>query len=103
MKIEDHTKLVESIMNNLTDQAVVSTTMAQITEDYPKVMSELEMAKTTADQLKADNEKLRQANMSLFMQIPQRKAEDNRTTTVDNKTPDNFDDLLFDEKGNIKK
>lgn len=103
MKLEDHTKLVESIMSNLTDQAVVSTQMAQLTEDYPKVISELETAKTTAEQLKADNEKLRQANMSLFMQIPQRKTDENKQTTVDNKTPDNFDDLLFDEKGNIKK
>lgn len=103
MKLEDHTKLVESIMSNLTDQAVVSTQMAQITEDYPKVLTDLETAKAEADKLKADNEKLRQANMSLFMQIPQRKAEDNRTTTVDNKTPENFDDLLFDEKGNMKK
>lgn len=103
MKIEDHTKLVESIMSNLTDQAVVSTQMAQITDDYPKVMAELDTAKATAETLKADNEKLRQANMSLFMQIPQRKAEDTRQQTSENKTPDNFDDLLFDEKGNIKK
>jgi trans-aconitate methyltransferase len=103
MKLEDHTKLVESIMSNLTDQAVVSTQMAQITEDYPKVLTDLTTAQAEAEKLKADNEKLRQANMSLFMQIPQRKADDKRTETVDNKTPDNFDDLLFDEKGNMKK
>lgn len=103
MKLDDHSKLVESIMSNLSDQAIVSTQLAQITEDYPKVLTELETAKSTAEQLKADNEKLRQANMSLFMQIPQKKDEENRSSSSENKSPDNFDDLLFDEKGNIKK
>lgn len=103
MKLEEHNKLVESIMGNLTDQAVVSTQMAQITEDYPKVIGELESAKTTVEQVKADNEKLRQANMTLFMQIPQRKTDEINQSIVENKSPDNFDDLLFDDKGNIKK
>jgi cell shape-determining protein MreC len=102
MKLEDHNKLVESIMANLSDQATVSTQMAQITEDYPKVLHELETASTSLEQLKADNEKLRQANMSLFMQIPQRTNDETQKATVDNKTPDSYDDLLFDDKGNLK-
>src|SRR5574343_1077684 len=76
VKPEEFNAKTQEILNNLTDQAKVSTVMSELIEDYNNVTAETETAKTTAQKLTADNEKLRQANMSLFLKVGETKKEE---------------------------
>jgi regulator of replication initiation timing len=100
MKPEEFTAKVQEVLQNLTDQAKVSTILAELTEDYNSVAVETTTAKTTAEKLTADNEKLRQANMNLFLKVGENKKPDDTNKKPEDTTP-KFEDL-FDEKGNLK-
>lgn len=99
MKVEDFKAKLDEVLQNHTDQAKISTILSELTDDYTKVSADTETAKTTAQKLTDDNEKLRQANMSLFLKVGETKPQDTQKTKED-ETP-KFDDL-FDEKGNLK-
>jgi hypothetical protein len=98
-KPEEFKAKTAEIMQNLTDQAKVSTILAELAEDKDETVVEFTTAKTTADKLTADNEKLRQANMQLFLKVGEVKPIDDKKPPED-KTP-KFEDL-FDDKGNLK-
>ena len=99
VKPEEFNAKTQEILNNLTDQAKVSTVLSELIEDYNTVTAETETAKTTAQKLTADNEKLRQANMNLFLKVGETKKEEQPKPDED-KIP-KFEDL-FDENGNLK-
>ena len=99
MKPEEFNAKTQEILNNHTDQAKVSTILSELIEDYNNVTAETESAKTTAQKLTADNEKLRQAKMSLFLKVGETKKEE-ETTPDEDKIP-KFEDL-FDKDGNLK-
>ena len=99
MKPEEFNAKTQEILSNLTDQAKVSTVLSELIEDYNTVTAETETAKTTAEKLTADNEKLRQANMNLFLKVGETKKEEETEQDEDNKPT--FEDL-FDENGNLK-
>lgn len=99
MEIEIYKTKITELLQNHTDQAKVSTLLAELSDDYTQVTAETIASKTTATKLLDDNEKLRQANMGLFLKIGEpTKKEDKQAPTDD--TP-KFDSL-FDEKGNLK-
>lgn len=99
MKPEEFNAKTKEILSNLTDQAKVSTILSELIEDYNTITAETETARTTAEKLTADNEKLRQANMNLFLKVGETKKEEEIKQDEDNKPT--FEDL-FDENGNLK-
>lgn len=88
----------EEILKNLADQGSVSTLLAEITEGYTKVSAEFAQAKADVEKVNADNETLRQANMSLFLKVGETKTPE--TEKVEEDTTPKFEDL-FDKEGNI--
>jgi hypothetical protein len=99
LKPEEFKAKTEELLQNHTDQAKISTILAELNDDYIKEMTEKTTALTTAEKLVADNEKLRSANMNLFLKIGEPKKEEQKTTPEDN-TPKY--ESLFDENGNLK-
>ena len=99
MKPEEFKAKTAEILANLDDQAKVSTLLAELTEDYDAETAVKTTAMTTAEKLTADNEKLRAANMSLFLKGgEQNPAEDEKK--LEDTTP-TYEDL-FDADGNLK-
>lgn len=99
LKPEEFKAKTAEILQNLNDQAKVSEILSQLQTDYDATIVDVTNAKTSAEKLTADNEKLRQANLSLFLKVGEQKSADQTKPPVDN-TP-KFEDL-FDEQGNLK-
>lgn len=99
MKPEEFKAKADEILSNLTDQAKVSTLLAELTEDYNTETVIKSTATTTAEKLTADNEKLREANMKLFLSVGEKAQAD--VIKKDEPTTPTFD-ALFDDKGNLK-
>jgi hypothetical protein len=99
MKPEEFKALTTEIMQNLTDQAKVSTILATLTEDYDAETVIKTTSLSTTEKLTADNEKLRQANMNLFLKVGETKVTEQPQKKED-LTP-KFEDL-FDANGNLK-
>jgi regulator of replication initiation timing len=102
-KPEEHTSIISQILENHTDQAKVSTLLAQLSKDYTDTISEVETAKKTADKLTVDNENLRKANYELFANLGQQvkqKPDPLQQQQEENKAP-SYEDL-FDKDGNLK-
>jgi hypothetical protein len=92
---------MKEIMENLNDQAKVSTIGAELTEAFNNMNVETTTAKTTAEKLTADNEKLREANMNLFLKVGETTNKDkNDNQEQEDKTP-KYEDL-FNENGDLK-
>jgi regulator of replication initiation timing len=101
-KPEEHTAIINQILENHTDQAQVSTLLAQLSKDYTETITEVETAKNTATKLTTDNENLRKANYDLFAQLGQRLPQKTETTpqpNTDNKALSY--EALFDKDGNL--
>jgi hypothetical protein len=99
VKPEEFKAKTEELMQSLTDQAKVSTLLAELNEDYTKEMTEKTTAMTTAEKLVADNEKLRSANMNLFLKIGEPKKDEQKPTEIVNTLTY---ESLFDENKNLK-
>ncbi len=99
MKPEEFKAKTAEILANLTDQAKVSTILAELTEDYDTETVVKTTATTTAEKLTADNEKLRAANMSLFLKVGEQKPAEDKKKPED--TTPKYEDL-FDADGNLK-
>lgn len=108
MKIEDHTKIIQDIAKNLTDQAKVTELLAELSTDYAEQTKSLAELPT----LKENNEKLRSANMNLFLQVGEiskdTKPGAEQTPPGGEKTPPGGEETklsfenLFNEKGGLK-
>lgn len=99
LKPEEFKAKTAEILNSLTDQAKVSTILAELTEHNDEIVVDVTNTTATAEKLTADNEKLRQANLDLFLKVGKETPEDKKNTETD-ETP-KFEDL-FDENGNLK-
>ena len=97
MKPEEFNAKLSEILTSLTDQAKVSTILTELTEDYNNVAVETTNAKATATKLTEDNEKLRQANMNLFLKVGEVKPKE---IIKDKDTTPSFEGL-FNAKGNL--
>ena len=94
---EEFKAKTREILSKLEDQGAVSTVLAELVQDYDNTIAEKESALTQAQKLVHDNEKLRAANMELFLKIGE-PAKETKAEEED-KTP-KFE-ALFDEKGNL--
>lgn len=103
MKLEEFQTITQKIMENHSDQAQVSLLLKQLSDDYPVVLKEADTHRETATKLTEANEKLRSANMELFLSIGGKKTETPSDPKLETKkeTALKIEDFL-DEKGNIK-
>jgi hypothetical protein len=99
LKPEEFKAKTAEILASLSDQAKVSTLLAELTEHNDDAVVELTAATGTATKLTTDNEKLRAANMSLFLKVGEQKPAEDKKPPED--TTPKFDDL-FDKDGNLK-
>lgn len=98
MKPEEFKSKTDELLQNHTDQAKVSTILAELIEDYEKETTEKATALKTAETLTGDNEKLRQANMTLFLKVGETKPAENKPNES-NTIPKI--ESLFDKDGNL--
>jgi hypothetical protein len=103
MKPEEHTAIIQRIRASLNDEAAVTELLTTLSEDYGSVTTEVNTTKQTADQLKADNDKLRECNMKLFLKVGNPAPENNNGSGQQgNENKKLSFDALFDEKGKLK-
>jgi vacuolar-type H+-ATPase subunit C/Vma6 len=103
MKPEEHTAIINQVLENLADQGKVSTLLASLSKDYNDTLATVETATKTAEKLTTDNENLRKANYDLFAQLGQQAQTKPNTppaTNNDENKPLTFD-ALFDKDGNL--
>ena len=98
MKPEEFKQKTAEILANLTDQAKVSELLTELTEDYDSETIVKSTAIATAEKLNADNEKLRQANMNLFLKVGEQAPKEEKQKQD---TTPKYDDL-FTESGDLK-
>lgn len=82
------------------------TLLATLSEEVSKDYDTIETLTTDNETLKTDREKLRQANMELFLKVGQAKdpntVKENETGVKEKENEKKSFDDLFDEKGGIK-
>lgn len=105
MELVKFQEITQQILENHTDQAKVSLLLKELSEDYPTVLKEAEVSKETASTLTEANEKLRSANMELFLSLGGKKqpspSDPKPADPKPEETPITVNDLL-DDKGNLK-
>ena len=97
---EQHTKIIQAIQQNVGDVALISQKLAELSEDYSTTLATVDTSTKEVEKFKLENEKLRQANMNLFMKIGTTK-EDEETEEEEEENTLTFD-ALFNEKGELK-
>ena len=95
---EEFKAKTKEILSKLDDQGAVSTVLAELVQDYDNTTAEKESALSQAQKLVHDNEKLRAANMDLFLKIGEPEKKEDKAGPED-LTP-KFE-TLFDDKGNL--
>lgn len=98
---EFRAKLAE-IISVREDQGKVSTILNELGDEFEGTVNQQTLAESTADNLKKDNESLRQANMSLFLKVGQKQEETKQSSEKQVEILPDYADF-FDDKGNIKK
>lgn len=100
MTIEEHSALVSQILENIADQATVSTLLSQLSDDYVNTISALTSSQQEMENLKQEVSNLKESNMQLFLKVTQ------PVTQEDNNEEDNDEELkfedLFNENGELK-
>ena len=106
MKKEEFDEKIQEI-GKLEDVADIRVKLAELSDNMTEAFSSLDSLKETREKLTSENEKLRSANMELFLRIGSNKSEEEikeETIGKEEKEPEprRFEDL-FDESGNLKK
>jgi len=103
MNVEDHTKIIQEIAQNLTDSAKVTELLTSLSNDYAEVIPVV--AKNV--ELESNMEQLRQANMKLFLQVgavpkdtPPTPIGQPEPPIITTEEPKQFESL-FNEKGEL--
>lgn len=88
------------------DDADRRSALADLSNNISGMFDDVKKAKETNDQLIAENEKLRSANMKLFLQVGEQKSSEdvkkNNTGLDQSKETKKSFESLFDEKGGLK-
>lgn len=90
----------QNILNNLSDQAIVSQHLADITETLTDLTGEVSTLTKSNSELNQYNTRLIEVNGNLLMKIPAGKPE-NVSTQPEVVKPISINDLI-DERGNLK-
>lgn len=99
MTIEAHSALVSQILENIADQATVSTLLSQLSDDYVNTISALTSSQQETENLKQEVSNLKESNMQLFLKVTQPATQDE--DEEDNDEELKFEDL-FNENGELK-
>lgn len=104
----DKEKFAEAIqeIGKCEDEVERRTLLAKLNTDTSAIFDENSTLKSEKEKFESDNEKLRKANMDLFLQVGAKKPDDEfkqDTTGIDDKPAEKrkFENL-FDEKGGLK-
>lgn len=105
MKKEDFDLKLQEI-GQLEDVADIRVKLAELSDNMAVEFASLDSLKETNEKLTSDNEKLRSANMELFLRVGTNKSEEEiKEETIGKEEketePRKFENL-FDEKGNLK-
>lgn len=84
------------------DVAEMRAMLTTLSDDAGVVFDERESLSESNKQYVEDNEKLRQANMKLFLQVGEQRKPEEPEPVVPPKPQRMSFDALFDDKGNIK-
>ena len=84
-----------------TDEAERRTMLAELSEDGAAIYDDFDTADTARKTAEADNEKLRAANMKLFLRVGDHQEPDDPAKLDPPKEKRKFESL-FNEKGDIK-
>lgn len=100
MKKDEFLEVIKSI-GTCEDEAQRRTMLADLSQHMEDTFNEFETAATQNNQYKEDNEKLREANMKLFLQIGAKDKPEEAPVIEEEKPKLKFEDL-FNEKGGLK-
>lgn len=105
----DRDKYLEMInkIGTVEDEAERRELLNSFREDITKLVETEEGLEKTVNTYKEDNEKLRQANMKLFLQVgeqktPEQELEDKTGVHKEDEKPKRKFEDLFNEKGRLK-
>lgn len=98
MNKEEFKKAITDI-GSLEDVALIRAKLGELQETMSNEFDNYDSTRTERDQLKEDNEQIRQANMKLFLQVGGKKEEDKTPTPTNEDLK--YEDL-FDDKGGLK-
>lgn len=101
----DKDKFIEKIkeIGSLESDVDIRSALTELTDEVVPMFERNQTLEDENNKFKEDNEKLRSANMQLFLRVgSQTPAEAQKENTgVDEKKPRKFEDL-FDSNGNLK-
>ena len=87
----------------LENEADIRVALTELSDKVTPIFDDKENLESENAKYKEDNEKLREANMKLFLQVGSKTPDEAKkeTSGEDEKTPRKFEDL-FDDTGNLK-
>lgn len=99
---EEHTAKIQEIKQRINeiDDGTITNILADLSDDYLSILSNIDETNLKNEKLKNDNENLRDTNMRLFLRVgaPKKEAEPNEAEPNENLTYEN----LFTETGELK-
>lgn len=101
MTVDEHSAIVNQILENISDQAVVSTLLTQLNDNYVSTISSLTSAQQETETLRQEISDLKESNMQLFLKVTQPIKPPDDNNEDDNNDELKFEDL-FDENGELK-
>jgi hypothetical protein len=105
LKPEEFTAKTQEVLQNLTDQAKVSEILAELLNDHADTVKQFTEGQKLVTSTTEANEKLRQANMKLFLQIGDKpdmsQIDKAKQQAGQEDKPAKVEDFL-DAKGNLK-
>lgn len=91
MDMEQWNNLTQDIIKKASDQAELTTLMSQATSEFGELFAAHATAVKSEEDLKAQNDKLREANMNLFLQLSEQTKQ--RTDPDSGRKEQEKDDL----------
>jgi len=103
LNLEDFTKKTNEILASHTEQGRVSELLAEILTDYTSTVADVEKLNSDVKTVNESNEKLRNANMNLFLQLGGKSQPINQSSNQNNNDPKplSLNDVL-DGKGRLR-
>lgn len=101
MTLDDHTKLIREVRENLSDEGKISDLLSQLSEGFQTALAEREEMENNLNSTLKDNESLRDANMKLFLRVGIDSKEKEKETISNDEEEILQYETLFSEKGEL--
>lgn len=105
---EDFRKFTEKIIGAEGDQATLTSELTDMQSTFTEAMALVETTKTENEKIAAENDRLKQSNMSLFLRVGEqaKSKDDNRNSQQDDgdkfANADEYMQAYFDKIGGTK-